>query len=240
MAGSEIGKKMLAIMQDVNYIQKKGFNQTQRYSFAQEADFALAVRERLIEHGVAFVPYLESVEIKEVTTGKGTVMQIVTVAMSFTFIDVDSGESVVVRMGGQGSDTLDKGVFKAQTGAEKYALKQAFLVPTGDDPEVDNTAERNNDMPMAQAPEPEPENSGFVPAEQWVSLSKIAIRAKEHVGLQKFGYASHKDIIADALEKNGYERTTRGSTVKGEDFGKIAAFVQNRTAAITEGGEASG
>ena len=113
-------------------------------------------------------------------------------------------------------------------------------MPTGDDPEVDNASEKTGDMPAAPAPEPERETGEFVPAEQWVSLSKTAIRAKENPRLAVFGYASHKDIIADALEKNGYQRTTRGSTVRAADFGKIAAFVQNRTADITEGGEKNG
>lgn len=233
MDGSNIGKKMLLIMNDVSYIQKRGYNQTQRYSFAQEADFAQAVRERLIEHGVSFTPYLENVEIKEVTTGKGTVMQIVTVLMSFTFTDTESGESVVVRMGGQGSDTLDKGIFKAMTGAEKYALKQAFLVPTGDDPEVDNEAEKTGDMPVAKT-EPVSE---YVPQDHWMSLSRIAVRAKDNPALATFGYASHKDIITDALVKNGYTETTKGSEVLSVDFDRIALFVRNKTNAIVEGGE---
>jgi len=227
--GNNIGRKMLAIMGEVSYIQKKGYNQSQKYTYATEADFAAEVRQQLIKHGVAFTPFLESVDTKEVTTKAGTVMQIVTVIMVFTFTDIESGESVSVRMGGQGSDTLDKGIFKAMTGAEKYALKQAFLVPTGDDPEVDNEAEKTGDMPVQK-----PVESEFVQADKWVNLLKIAVHAKEHPKLAEHGYATHKDIIADALVKAGYEATTRGGEVKTADYPAIETFVRNKTDAIVK------
>jgi hypothetical protein len=37
---------------------------------------------------------------------------------------------------------VDKGVYKALTGSEKYFLMKAFLIPTGDDPEKESKDER--------------------------------------------------------------------------------------------------
>ena len=39
---------------------------------------------------------------------------------------------------GTGADSGDKAPYKATTGAIKYALLTAFLIPTGDDPENDS------------------------------------------------------------------------------------------------------
>ena len=48
-------------------------------------------------------------------------------------------------MSGSGQDAGDKGIFKAISGAQKYALMKAFMIPTGDDPEQDaGVDERNN------------------------------------------------------------------------------------------------
>jgi hypothetical protein len=45
-------------------------------------------------------------------------------------------ETVIVPA--QGWDANDKGVYKANTGAKKYALALTFLASTGDDAEDDN------------------------------------------------------------------------------------------------------
>ena len=65
--------------------------------------------------------------------------------MEFKFIDGETGEEITFKMSGSGQDAGDKGIFKAISGAQKYALMKAFMIPTGDDPEQDaGVDERNN------------------------------------------------------------------------------------------------
>jgi hypothetical protein len=75
-------------------------------------------------------------------------MWITDVEIDWTIRDGETGESLSFSMPGCGEDTGDKGLYKAITGSEKYALKNIFLIPTGDDPEKDDA--------RPQAPKSEP------------------------------------------------------------------------------------
>ena len=55
------------------------------------------------------------------------------------FIDVDSDHELNGTWSGSGTDTVDKGLYKAITGGIKYVLNTNFLIPTGDDPEITMT-----------------------------------------------------------------------------------------------------
>ena len=54
---------------------------------------------------------------------------------SFTLTHTTSDTSIRVAAIGEGMDSGDKGFPKAQTNALKYALRQSFLIETGDDPD---------------------------------------------------------------------------------------------------------
>jgi hypothetical protein len=64
--------------------------------------------------------------------------------MEFKFIDGETGEELVFHSEGEGQDAGDKGIYKAITGAQKYALMKAFMIPTGDDPEADSGVDERN------------------------------------------------------------------------------------------------
>jgi ERF superfamily len=72
------------------------------------------------------------------STSGGASKNLTTVDMKFTIEDGESGETRTISMGGQGIDPGDKGIYKAETGANKYALLKLFQIPTGDDPELDS------------------------------------------------------------------------------------------------------
>jgi hypothetical protein len=56
---------------------------------------------------------------------------------------------------GEGQDAGDKAVYKAMTGALKYCLLKTFLIPTGDDPERDETPAKPP-APKSAPPTPKP------------------------------------------------------------------------------------
>lgn len=138
-------KKIAEVMKDVKYIEKKGFNKFHNYKYATESDVAEKVRESLSEKSVVMIPHVKKHSSREHVTGKGKTEYIATVLMEFRLIDGETGEELVFNSIGEGQDAGDKAVYKAITGAQKYALMKAFMIPTGDDPEADNgTDERNN------------------------------------------------------------------------------------------------
>ncbi|WPS88570.1 ERF family protein [Brevibacillus halotolerans] len=137
-------KKLTTVMQNVKYIQKRGYNKFHNYNYATEADVAEKVREVLADQNVIMIPNMVSHSIREHVNAKGKTEYIATVQMEFKFYDGDSGEELVFHMFGEGQDAGDKATYKAITGAQKYALMKAFMIPTGDDPENDSEEEQNN------------------------------------------------------------------------------------------------
>jgi hypothetical protein len=135
-----LSKKMLQIMSEVGYVQKGGTNTFQNYKYAKEADVAAKVRESMVKHGVFLYTSVTKTGVSEYLNNKGATQFMVSVLVTGTFVDSDSGESYTVTYPGDGADTGDKGIYKAITGADKYLLMKTFLIETGDDPEKDEPA----------------------------------------------------------------------------------------------------
>lgn len=134
-------KKLAEVMLAVKGIKKSGWNDHQKYHYPTETDVVEKVREELAKRSVIAVPNLEeSEEMRELQTRNGK--QFVTrVLMSYTFMCADSGEMLKFHFEGRGADSAEKGIYKAYTGAQKYALMKFFLIPTDNDPEKDESFE---------------------------------------------------------------------------------------------------
>ena len=137
------------------YAQKANRNQQQSYNYVSEADFLALLRPQLAAHGVVVNPTYEVILQGELTTKSGSVMRTVTLVGTFRFTHAASQTWVEVVTIGEGTDQQDKAPYKAMTGALKYAMRQLFLVETGDDPEKD-------EEPAERKPEPPPAKSRFV------------------------------------------------------------------------------
>lgn len=144
MTEKSLVKKLSEVMKQVKYIEKKGYNKFHGYKYATESDVAEKVREVLAEQNVMMIPNLVHHSMREHINAKGKTEYIVAVDMEFKFYDGDSGEEITFRMSGEGQDAGDKGIYKAITGAQKYALMKVFMIPTGDDPEADNGVDERN------------------------------------------------------------------------------------------------
>lgn len=137
-------RKLTEVMKEVKHIPKNGYNDFHKYHYATESDVAEKVREELAARCVMMIPDVTKMETREHTNARGKTEYIVTVWMKFTFMDGESGEEIVFNSVGEGQDAGDKGSYKAITGAQKYALLKAFMIPTGDDPERDTEADKRN------------------------------------------------------------------------------------------------
>jgi len=193
-------KKLAEVMKRVQYIQKTGFNNFHQYKYATEADVNEHVREVLAEYNVVMIPNVKSHSFREHVNAKGKIEYIVTVCVEFTFYDGETGETITFCTFGEGQDAGDKGTYKAITGAQKYALMKAFMIPTGDDPESDsgvdernnNNENRQNDMPPASLKAKYRLGAGSLDGyEDWVADQKSKGRT----------YQDMEKILIDGINK---------------------------------------
>lgn len=127
-------QRISAVMKEVKYIQKNGYNAFHKYKYASEADYIESLRPSLLKHGLIILPMSQKVSVQG---------ELTTVEMEFKIVNVDDPTDFVVVPGvGQGMDKGDKGSYKATTGAKKYMLSLTFLVETGDDPEGDISVDK--------------------------------------------------------------------------------------------------
>lgn len=140
----ELYKAIQEVMEKVGYIQVTGQMKGQgNYRYASESDLLKAIRPAMLEAGLILIP----VEIDDIydDTYKapgGTIMNTARCVYTFKLIHVPTGQFELIRARGEGADIGDKSVNKAATGALKYALRQPFLIETGDDPEEDQSVGR--------------------------------------------------------------------------------------------------
>jgi hypothetical protein len=136
MAEQKLAAKLAGIMKEVGYVQKGGTNSAQGYKYVMASQVADAVREKLADKNIIMIPVAAQV----IETGRtaSEKQSLITIKYTWRFIDGDSGETFDFESVGSGADSGDKAPYKAATGALKYALLTAFLIPTGDDPENDS------------------------------------------------------------------------------------------------------
>jgi hypothetical protein len=135
----QIHEAMVAIMRDVGAISKDRKNTQQNYAFRGVDDVYAALHDILAKHGVFTMPEVMEDRSEERTTKSGGALIYRILRIRYHFIAADGSEvqSIVI---GEGMDSGDKASNKAMSVAHKYALLQAFCIPTEDakDPENDN------------------------------------------------------------------------------------------------------
>jgi hypothetical protein len=130
-------------------VAKSGENKFDRYKYADLEDYLDVVKPKLGEFGVAVVCSISEVDrLEDRATAQGKSEHAVQVALDITLLH-ESGQWIMVTMYGEGQDRADKAIYKAITGARKYATAATFNLATSDDPERDETVGGNNDR---QAP----------------------------------------------------------------------------------------
>lgn len=129
----------VAVMKDVGYVQKKGRvgSGNYGYTYAGEKELIAQLRPSMIKHGIVMYPDIcEVVKTEDYTTSKGHRMSLFLGKRRFCFEHVESGEQAFVEVFAEASDQGDKRASKAMTLAKKYALREFFLIETGDDPDA--------------------------------------------------------------------------------------------------------
>ena len=207
MAGESDGLKMKPlyeklwkILKAVERIEKDKHNQQGGYKYASESAIKEALHPLFAEHGLVLRPAdMDQVSFTPPSGDKKS--YITTLKIRFELIDLESGEFMPLVILASGGDTLDKGTFKAITGALKYALTTLFLIPTGDDPEA-NAAVGATERPRPRAKQdPEATISAEQVSRLWaICKTKKIDEAFARDVIVEAGYASSRDIKAKDYE----------------------------------------
>jgi hypothetical protein len=160
-ASQLIFKKMIDIMCEIGPVSKDQKNQAQGFKFRGIDQFINALHPALAKHRVFMSPRVASItyEMREVTrnTGKVGMDKHVHLQVEYTFFAEDGSFVVIGPIAAEGLDSGDKATAKALSAGLKYALIQAFSIPTEDmaegDAESPEIAPRQHQQaPKAEAP----------------------------------------------------------------------------------------
>jgi hypothetical protein len=204
MSDKQLVKKLAQGMQQVQYIQKRGHNKFHNYKYATEADVNEKVREELSKQNVIMLPSMKSHDMRETKTKSGNTEYIVCVDMEFKFVDGDTGEELSIQMSGEGQDVGDKAIYKAISGAQKYALMKVFMIPTGDDPEADTGGDGQNPSGKVTPIKPNPDETKIKATKSAITAAIRKVNmAKEEFNeiLSALDIADYTNINADQAQK---------------------------------------
>jgi ERF superfamily len=141
-------EKLIEIYEEVDHIEKRGENEKQHYRYVKAADVAHPIRKALMTRRIYAQTSFTHLRSYEIPLKAGGTHQAIDLGCTVTFIDAESDERIHVTVYGSGCDGGDKAVYKAMTGALKYALRTAFLLPDESDPENE---EHEDPPPVANA-----------------------------------------------------------------------------------------
>jgi hypothetical protein len=136
-SSAKLYQKFLAVQQQLKPLEKSGKNDFHRYAYATASDVLEPVREVCNASGlILFASVIDS----RVEQGRAWVN------VRLTCADPETGESIECLAAGYAEDwsykenkpTGDKSIYKAETGAIKYAVRLMFCLPSEDDPEKES------------------------------------------------------------------------------------------------------
>lgn len=150
-----IDQAILEVYNKVGYVQKQGRMQGggANYTFAGERDFIEVIRPAMVEAGITMrLAELTHRERGTYVTAKGSPMNTTYIEGIVRFTHAPSGTHIDCMAAGEGSDSGDKSSPKSLTGLIKYALRQTFLIETGDDPDNHSSDEMTRGAPQGKNP----------------------------------------------------------------------------------------
>jgi hypothetical protein len=143
--GGGLRAKLVEVYGGLGVVKKGHRNPHFGYDYVSEGQVMAALGPRLAEHNILFTTSVENMEVHYGDNSKAGVF--VEVRTLHTFHDCDSGEELMIRGAGVGWDSGDKGVYKAITGATKYALMKNFMITDEMEPEAGD--QKKEDKPGA-------------------------------------------------------------------------------------------
>ena len=132
-------QKLARMSGEAHRIAPRGWNDHFKYNFVPHGDVVDMIRELCAKYGVVVLqrPVVESFH-REPASEKQHLTRII---YEYEVINADAPEErFTLPAIGEGVDSLDKGSYKASTGADKYFWFRLLHIPTGDDPDATGTS----------------------------------------------------------------------------------------------------
>lgn len=175
----------------VEGIAKDSKNAQQGYNFRGIDAVYNALSPILALHKLCILPRMLKREVVERESAANKALFYVTVEAEFDIVAAEDGSKHVVRTFGEAMDSGDKATNKAMSAAYKYAVMQAFAIPTQGDNDADATT---HDVKPAER-FPRPVDSALrgevIPDETKATLSRVA--------------SALTDLVNDPGEDNEYK-----------------------------------
>jgi ERF superfamily len=131
-------EKLRTVAASIDRVPKRG-RHPMGFEFVTESDLAETVREQLAEHGVVFLISEAETMFRETTVGRENRQVTVTsVLFNLAFVDTATGALVSSRFRGESMPNNSKEFQAASAFAVKYFLLRTFLIPSGEDPDLDD------------------------------------------------------------------------------------------------------
>ena len=126
MVDQKIYQKIFNVMNDTERIPKDGkveFGKT-KYKYLSAEAIVENIRAEMIKQKLIIYPIACTTD-SVVGSGKD-------ITVTYRVLAIEDASFIDVQVTGGGHDSTDKKSYKAMTGAYKYALRQTFMVETGD------------------------------------------------------------------------------------------------------------
>lgn len=175
-------QKLASIRTEIDHIEKKGTNPHFGYKYMKAEDVAGDIGDKLAEMNIVLGIEDGKCEVHE--SGKGW---FVVTQSTYVFKDGDTGETHRVWSCGAGSDSSDKGLYKALTGALKYALTQALCMRVGDDAEADTDTDRKTPQNGSNARETASTGGQGAERVRQSELKALVLEARGRCGSKELG-----------------------------------------------------
>jgi hypothetical protein len=131
-----IHEAVLAVMQEIDYVQKEKSKDV-NYTLKTENAVIQALRPSMLKHGIYMYPIqVAELHHDQFEAGKyKNVWNRLVAVHTYRFVHGASDTHIDVAVLGDGADTGDKAGNKSMTTSKKYALLETFLLMTGDEPD---------------------------------------------------------------------------------------------------------
>lgn len=234
IATQEIYGLMAIVMQELEAIGKDKKNEAQGFKYRGIDDIYNALHPILARNQIFMTAEVVSKTREERTNAKGTVLAFTCLRMRYRFFAPD-GSHVVTEAEGEGMDSGDKSSNKAMAVAHKYALLQAFCIPTQDlddpDAHVHEVAAKNGKV---APPPPAPDQDQIDGVANWVARQKVDINGSAtlpalYAWLEKVGGSG--GTITDPDSSSPLDRLKRKSP---EAYGEVVQAFQARLMEINK------
>lgn len=230
----KLNKKLLELQQSVRALAKneEGFG----YQYVSGSKLLYFIRPTMDKLGLRLVPNTVSVEQQLVETSPATTQKdgtikpaktevLVLLHKTFTWIDVESGESETTDFFAQGCNGFDKSIGSAETYAERYFLLKYFHIATDED---DVDAPKTEKAP-APTPEDKPKKKVTTTVKKEETKEQSASEKEEPISVKEASSALEAMQMAQKA-KSAEELTAVWNANKakyGSDTNFIAAISLN-------------